>query len=589
MSQACSAGVQTGHFFGHPVCAFVIIWVLITLKFTKATTRIFLLLLPASLFLVVAFRGLSVPMSSFQLNLSNLTLGAKERLARLDAAGGFKALLSPPASLSTASAPGVLSGAVGSPAASSSLDAPPPAVSRTSIELLVAQGGGVGSGEFSVAGGLSGGLPVFVVSPELLSDMCCGAVAGGVKFCTLRAADCSFTTHTKKVDVVQGSLYISTSRNSAFTHHHASIAGLSDDQLADLLKERHAKEVWIRLLRGLVQSAEGGNPLEATGGNRSISVLEAVTPARKRKVRYDDETLVGTLFATPGKRENQDSTEDELVIIPSVDSADQSSDEKVAMIISQWNPIVTSVNKLGGQVHNLRSMISEDLAHVDTRVLDLDARLGSAPARCGFEDCGTVWDGLSLLQSLISDLTRKVDDAGKLEIAQLRDKVDQVSQALRQALESKVRGCLMDVQAAFDGISEVLNALGQEQAKLAELVLQHPRSDASGGAELAHLSARLRMVEARLPSNPGRLVGETFQSRVDVLSFVERHIPSNCFYLFHDVVTHHLSCGTEGCAARVVPIIQGWGQRSIRSPYGILSFDPPNSVWENQGRDHIVS
>jgi hypothetical protein len=277
------------------------------------------------------------------------------------------------------------------------------------------------------------------------------------------------------------------------------------------------------------------------------------------------------------------------VIIPSVDSADQSSDEKVAMIISQWNPIVTSVNKLGGQVHNLRSMISEDLAHVDTRVLDLDARLGSAPARCGFEDCGTVWDGLSLLQSLISDLTRKVDDAGKLEIAQLRDKVDQVSQALRQALESKVRGCLMDVQAAFDGISEVLNALGQEQAKLAELVLQHPRSDASGGAELAHLSARLRMVEARLPSNPGRLVGETFQSRVDVLSFVERHIPSNCFYLFHDVVTHHLSCGTEGCAARVVPIIQGWGQRSIRSPYGILSFDPPNSVWEKQGRDHIVS
>jgi len=41
-----------------------------------------------------------------------------------------------------------------------------------------------------------------------------------------------------------------------------------------------------------------------------------------------------------------------------------------------------------------------------------------------------------------------------------------------------------------------------------------------------------------LPSNPsGRLGGEAFQSRMDVQVFVETHVPSNCFYLFHDVVT----------------------------------------------------
>jgi hypothetical protein len=94
-------------------------------------------------------------MSSFQLNLSSLTLGAKERLARLEAAGGIKSLLSPP----SASAPAVGSGSSASPP--SATDASSPG-QRVSIERLATAGIG-GSGESFVAGG-----PPAASSPFLL-------------------------------------------------------------------------------------------------------------------------------------------------------------------------------------------------------------------------------------------------------------------------------------------------------------------------------------------------------------------------------------------------------------------------------------
>jgi hypothetical protein len=497
-------------------------------------------------------------MSSFQLNLSSLTLGAKERLACLDASGGFKALLSPPAGAPPA---GLSGAAAGSPSASVAMGGLPLGGLRTSIESLVAQGGGAGHGEFSVAGGLSGGLPVFVATPALIVDMCCGAVAGGVKFCTLQSSECSFTTHNKKVEVVGGSLYVSTGRNSAFTHHHAPTSALSAEQVADLLKERHPKETWIRLLRGLDQAIVSSNAKGAAGLTHPVSILEVVTPAHRRKVRYEEEMLAGTLFATPGKRGGgRDSFDEEIVIIPSVDSSDQSPEEKMAMMMTQWNPVVLLVNKLGSQVQNLRSMVLEDLEDVDTKVMDLDARVGSPPARAGIDDCGTVWDGLSLLKSLITDLSGKVEKADRAEVVQLRNKVDQLAVELKLDTEAKLRRYVEDVQGVLDSVGEALEVLGSEQEKLTELVLQKPNRDPSTIPDMGHLSARLRLVEARLPSTSTRLGGEAFQSRVDVLAFVEGHVPSNCFYLFHDVVTLMESLTTSHVERK--DVLQEWYQSS---------------------------
>jgi len=126
-------------------------------------------------------------MSSFQLNLSSLTLGAKERLVRLEASAGGtirSRLLSP----SSAPAPSVASALVGSVA-----DAPGP-VGADTVSLVDVLDVGV-PGEYPLSRGVAGGLPVFVMMPDLMSSMCCGAVGGGLKFCTLGVGSCSFALH----------------------------------------------------------------------------------------------------------------------------------------------------------------------------------------------------------------------------------------------------------------------------------------------------------------------------------------------------------------------------------------------------------
>ena len=115
-----------------------------------------LILLLSGLPLVLGVLSLALPlMSSFQLNLSSLTLGAKERLARLDAAGGtFRSLLSPSSSgvgsTALGDGPPPAPSGLSRPAASSGLPSAPGA--RFLVEHLVASGS-VTSGESVVSGG----------------------------------------------------------------------------------------------------------------------------------------------------------------------------------------------------------------------------------------------------------------------------------------------------------------------------------------------------------------------------------------------------------------------------------------------------
>jgi hypothetical protein len=103
-------------------------------------------------------------MSSFQLNLSSLTLGAKERLARLKAGG---------ARLPTFLSPSQGFGITGDPS-----PPPSPLLRGLGSAATDALGGGL-SGESLLPGGVPGGLSAFIMTPELYDSLCCGAVAGG--------------------------------------------------------------------------------------------------------------------------------------------------------------------------------------------------------------------------------------------------------------------------------------------------------------------------------------------------------------------------------------------------------------------------
>ncbi len=135
-------------------------------------------------------------------------------------------------------------------------------------------------------------------------------------------------------------------------------------------------------------------------------------------------------------------------------------------------------------------------------------------------------------------------------------------QGLEQVLVTTTVKITSDLQNNLFSMVDYVKVLGLEQEKLTEKVtlqsqqsqdlvqlsndarelkaLALPNNSALGlgGANLATLQAKIWLLESRLLSDlKGRLGGELFQSRVDVLLFVEKNVPSNAFYLYHDAVT----------------------------------------------------
>ncbi len=69
--------------------------------------------------------------------------------------------------------------------------------------------------------------PIFEMTPSLMAKLCLGAVAG-LKFCTSGKTTCSKSSHSKKVDVQVGMVYIAGPRSSAFTQVYLDPAMLPE-------------------------------------------------------------------------------------------------------------------------------------------------------------------------------------------------------------------------------------------------------------------------------------------------------------------------------------------------------------------------
>jgi hypothetical protein len=168
------------------------------------------------------------------------------------------------------------------------------------------------------------------MSPDLKSSLCLGAVARGLKFCTLGSGHCTFTTHTKKVDVVEGALYLSSGRNSAFSNHYLPTSVLTQNQLKMILQERHTKEEWVRLIHvwnSQVQEEAMTSKRPDTAFSRvgSIMVSTGVTPCRKRKSLYKasgsgDEETIPRLASSSSLSSPSASFDFDLVSIPTTES-----------------------------------------------------------------------------------------------------------------------------------------------------------------------------------------------------------------------------------------------------------------------------
>ncbi len=252
-----------------------------------------------------------------------------------------------------------------------------------------------------------------------------------------------------------------------------------------------------------------------------------------------------------------------MVILPSEDSQDQTPEGKTATILGQWDSVVSSINKLSAAIKWLRSATGTDLQKLESMPLRVDAGLGVAPSELGDDDCGSAWDGLILLNSHISDIARSQDGLQASVGAALNsvdEKIDNAPEVHQRAVNQKVEKLAGELQVALNGLVDFVKLLSVEQEKLTESVLTGQNGTlGSGSAELNSLKVQVKVLEARIPSTAsGRLGGELFQSRVDVILFVENFVPSNAFHLFHDVVTPMESLSTYHVERR--DVLQEWYQ-----------------------------
>ncbi len=212
------------------------------------------------------------------------------------------------------------------------------------------------------------------------------------------------------------------------------------------------------------------------------------------------------------------------------------------MVLTQWDVLINMVNKLGSGLRHLKSTVGENLFESDHKLLTVDANLGRKPRGCGFENCASAWDGLAFMASQVKEL-------GKDQVL-AKDNIQTALESIDNRVWASVTWASDQVQARVDqtigqmeqGLKEVAEfakLFSTEQERLVETVIAAQyMNQTTGSSELQTLKAQMRLLEARLPNpNAGRLGGNLIQSRTDVLLFVEQHVPSNAFHLFHDVVT----------------------------------------------------
>ncbi len=216
--------------------------------------------------------------------------------------------------------------------------------------------------------------------------------------------------------------------------------------------------------------------------------------------------------------------------------------------------------------------MDKNLSSVDDKIESVDARLGVCSRPSMGDHCITTWDGISFLEEVVNMMTSTVEGLEQRQANLHSDLLNKITQC-----PDRMDLMLSDVSTGFNDISAFLKLLNDEQTSLnfkldsisglntpsalssgiqteldfvktklaslesvlnARLTSTFNGPDVGQQNDISSLKIQLKLLEARLPThNILKLGGCMFQSRADVALFVESKMPSNCFALFHDVIT----------------------------------------------------
>ena len=434
-------------------------------------------------------------MSNLRSNLSDTLAAARARASQ------YRVLLSPSSGLSGGSGdPGRGVGGVSFTSLGRRM---------AGLSTLSPSNGEGGSGEFSlrVGGGPgSKNYSIVVLSLELIESMCLGAVNNGIKFCMASASACTVGTHAKKVAVVHDHVYVNAGKGAAFSDPHVPATFLGSD-LSSYLGELRPREDWLRLFQAV---------LDENGEDNAVKPL--ITP-KKRKHRYFLEDSPSGL-STMESWDPMDSPEPVTILSDRLRQVDQ-------------------------RLTNFQLRVGDDVDMLFTRIQDVKASVGSIPVSLITEDCTTVWEMLAIIRSLITDpeavqsLQSKFSDVDSRlnqhsqKLMTLSDTTNEMSELI-QLLSVEQEQNPLDFGKAFPLSKEVAMDFLVLSERLERL---EQSSTAENHSLLLSLQAEVKLLEARMPSNPFTIGGKTFNSKADVALFVEKDMPGVSYSVFHDIIT----------------------------------------------------
>jgi hypothetical protein len=185
----------------------------------------------------------------------------------------------------------------------------------------------------------------------------------------------------------------------------------------------------------------------------------AITPNRKRKSLAE---------GSAPSRKDPDSVEilssrgsdlselDFVQVLPlKEESLAGSPGNQLSAMIRQWDVIVNGVNKMTGTLKQLGGYTIDELDSLEEKLLGVEAKIGTPGSADLFEDCGTVWDGLTLLQSKLSLKSQAVFN------------FEQTCNSLDASIDTRIDAKLAAAQVQS---SREMSALGTGLKEVAEFV-----------------------------------------------------------------------------------------------------------------------
>jgi hypothetical protein len=332
------------------------------------------------------------------------------------------------------------------------------------------------------------------MTPSLMAKLCLGAVAG-LKFCTSGKTTCLKSSHSKKVDVQVGMVYIAGPRSSAFTQVYLDPAMLPREHLEKLLGEKNTLEAWQRFFGAIQEQLLGLAPIASDEFEsfkaRAVSNISIGVTPREKIARYADDHEGGS----PWEPSNMVAKLSPLrsSLLEDIDSE--------SLIAAQMDKLLVACKETMTKFEKMHLAVREDVDRLEAAIHEISLRTGKNP---GLSDTPllSAWEGVALVHASMQEALA-VAGALHSEMAASRRRIEEV-----EAYTLKANASFSQLNKQMGQQGQLLNLLATENQRLQATLQTHPPAQPpvsaagivpslAGDIRLSEMENQIKMLEAR--------------------------------------------------------------------------------------------